>query len=89
MRTTIWFDDNIYVKGKTIPFWDFTVIEEAIEDSELRWFHEGYGCMQLYRLWKVDDGNFIAEKMRGCMVFKGSKNFKEWMSNPELAIKDL
>lgn len=69
-RVFVWFDDWIRTRsGKRIPYWSFTQIEgEDILDGSYHFFHEGYGRMQLYRLWYVDeengDQNFIAEDMK-------------------------
>lgn len=86
MRTIVWFDDTIRGKnGKNIPFWYCTVIETEFKDQDLAWFHERYGWMQLYRLWKVDAENFIAEKI-GRKIRKESDEFEEWRKNPESAL---
>ena len=86
MRTIVWFDDTVRGRnGNIFPFWSFVTLESEIKDQELTWFHERYGWMQLYRLWKVDAENFVAEKI-GRKIRKDSDEYKEWRSKPELAL---
>lgn len=81
----IWFDDVIRTRsGKRVPSWSFTTTDSAV-DKELKWFHEGYGVNQLYRLHKVDDENFIAESLRK-LCFTSNENWEEYLRNPALAL---
>lgn len=81
----IWFDDVIHTRsGKCVPSWNFTTTDSAV-DKELKWFHEGYGVNQLYRLHKVDDENFIAENLRK-LCFTSNENWEEYLRNPALAL---
>lgn len=84
-RKFIWFDDSVFTKGCRKPFWDFSVVEREIGDQDLIWIHRGYGRMVLYRLWRVDDENFIAEDLHiGC--YTGSPEWNSYFENPELAL---
>lgn len=60
-RQYIWFDCYIRTRNGRKPYYDYVQVERGLKDKELIWIHEGYGLMVLYRLWKVDDENFIAE----------------------------
>lgn len=86
IRQYIWFDDWIKTRsGKRKPYYDFVKLERIVKDQELIWFHEGYGRMQLYRVHKVDDENFIAEDLhKGC--YTSSDRWDELSENPELAL---
>ena len=86
IRQYIWFDDWIKCRsGKRKPFWQSTTLERIVEDQELIWFHECYGMMNLYRMHKVDDENFIAEDLKVCCS-TSSRLWDSWSENPELAI---
>ena len=87
MINFVWFDDYIRCRsGKTLPYYDYSIVEREIKDKELVWFHEGYGRMSLYRLWKVDSENFIAEKLR-IYCRTNYERWLEYLSNPELALQ--
>lgn len=88
-RITVWFDDWLKTRsGKMVPFYDYTILEEQVEDGSLHWFHEGYGRMVLYRLWKVDDDNFIAEKMgRSCRTT--NSDWQKLLAEPWLALEGV
>lgn len=88
-RNYVWFDDWIRCRnGKLKPFYDFSIIEHELKDQELAWFHEGYGRMCLYRLWKVDTDNFIAENLeKYCRT--SSEHWHDWLENPELALQNI
>lgn len=86
---TIYFDKMLKTrKGKKVSFWDCGYLEHEVSDNELVWFHEGYGLMKLYRLIKVDEKNYIAEKTN-CSVTTNNEKWKDYSSNPELALKEL
>lgn len=55
------------------------------KDKSLHWFHEGYGRMILYRLHKVDDENFVAEKT-GKSCYTCSEKWQIFSAHPELAL---
>ena len=87
IRQYIWFDSYIRTRsGKRIPYYDRVTEERYLKDQELMWFHEGYGRMVLYRIWKVDDENFVAENT-GASCYTSSDNWGLYSENPELALK--
>ena len=60
---TVWFDDILKTKtGKNKPYWSATEVKDAVDQEEV-YFHEGYGRLRKYRLHKVDEINYIAEKV--------------------------
>lgn len=87
-RYTIYFDATLRTcRGKHVPFWDTLHIEKEhpAHDKDLVWFHEGYGKMALYRLHKVDEENYIAEKMNK-YVSTSNPNCKKLLAHPELVL---
>ena len=82
---TVYFDDTLRThKGKRVPFYDITQVSNAT-DGELKWFHERYGYMKLYRLHQVDETNFIAEDLHiSCKT--SDEHWREWGENPLLAL---
>lgn len=87
IRQYIWFDSYIRTRNGRKPYYDWIVEERSLKDKELIWIHEGYGLMVLYRLWKVDDENFIAENT-GHSIYTFSKKWEEYSKNPELALAE-
>lgn len=88
MRNYVWFDDYIRCRsGKLLPYYSYSQVEQELKDKELAWFHEGYGRMCLYRLWKVDSENFIAENLK-IYCRTDYERWREWLSNPELALQN-
>ena len=87
IRQYIWFDSYIRTRSGRKPYYDRVVEEERyLKDRELMWFHEGYGRMVLYRIWKIDDENFVAENT-GVSSYTSSDNWELYLENPELALK--
>lgn len=86
IRHYIWFDSYIRTRSGRKPYYDCIVKERYLEDQELMWFHKGYGRMVLYRLWKVDNKNFVAENT-GVSSYTSSDNWELYRKNPELALK--
>lgn len=87
IRQYIWFDDWIKCRnGKIKPFWDFTVLEQIVKDKELMWFHERYGRMELYRVHKVDNDNFVAEDLK-ISCYTSNENWELYSEKPELALE--
>lgn len=85
----IYFDKILKTrKGKKLSFWDCGYLEREVDDNELVWFNDGYGLMKLYRLIKVDEKNYIAKNTK-CSVTINNERWKEYSSNPELALKEL
>lgn len=87
MRQYIWFDCYIRTRNGRKPYYDWIVEERGLKDKELIWIHEGYGLMVLYRLWKVDDENFIAENT-GHSIHTFSNKWEQYSENPELALAE-
>lgn len=85
VRIYVWFDAKLKTRSGVKPWYEWTMIEEQLKDRELRWFHECYGYMYLYRLWKVDDENFIAEFMH-CTCHKESLLWPLYREKPEAAL---
>ena len=82
---TVYFDDTLRTyKGKRVPYYDCTQVSNAT-DGELAWFHEGYGCMKLYRLHQVDADNFVAEDLH-ILCYTSSEVWRAWSENPLLAL---
>ena len=84
----IYFDSTLRTRsGRRVPYWDITRTDAKIRDGELRWFHEGYGRMKLYRLWKVDEENFIADST-GVWSHTHDPNWELYSKDPELALQE-
>ena len=85
IRQYIWFDSYIRTRSGRKPYYDCITEERYLKDKELVWVHEGYGLMVLYRLWKVDDENFVAENT-GKSIHTFSNKWEMYRNNPELAL---
>ena len=87
-RQLIWFDDVIRTRsGKRKPYYTFSQVEgdNVCKDKEIRWFHEGYGLMKLYRIHVVDDENAIEEDV-GATCFTRDPDWQAFSICPELAL---
>lgn len=88
IRNYLWFDDYIRCRsGKLLPYYTCSRVEHELKDKELVWIHVGYGRMCLYRLWKVDFENFIAENLK-IYCRTNDERWDKWLSNPELALQN-
>lgn len=81
----VYFDSTLRTrKGNRVPYWDTTYVDN-VHNGELKWFHEGYGTMCLYKLHQVDDCNFIAENLhKFCRT--ADARWSTWVKFPELAL---
>ena len=83
---TVYFDSKLRTRKGWIPYYDTTEVSNAT-DGELKWFHDGYGLMCLYRLYQVDADNFIAENLH-IVCFTSSEEWDSWLKNPTLALTE-